>query len=98
MLVAGTPSHGPGEHEHNAGVLLLTKCLTQIPGIQAVAYTNGWPKSANAFDGADAIVLYMDGGDGHLAIQGDHLSQLNVALNRGAGLACILYAVEVPKT
>ena len=27
LLLAGQPSHGPGEHEHNAGVLLLKKCL-----------------------------------------------------------------------
>src|SRR5262245_12559439 len=27
LLIAGHPSHGPGFHEHNAGVLLLQKCL-----------------------------------------------------------------------
>jgi putative membrane-bound dehydrogenase-like protein len=96
VLVAGTPSHGPGQHEHNAGVLLLKKCLDKLPGIEAIAYNNGWPKEANAFDGADAIVLYMDGGDNHLAIQGNHLAQLNEAMKRGAGLACLHYAVEVP--
>src|SRR3954470_22094307 len=79
VLVAGTPSHGPGQHEHNAGVLLLKKCLDKIEGVEAVAYTNGWPKDANAFDGAATILLYMDGGDNHLAIQGDHLNQLNEA-------------------
>ncbi|MDB6109235.1 MAG: hypothetical protein JWR69_985, partial [Pedosphaera sp.] len=96
VLVAGTPSHGPGEHEHNAGVLLLKKCLDKLPDVEAIAYTNGWPKEANPFAGADAIVLYMDGGDGHLAIQGKHLTQLNDAMRRGAGLACLHYAVEVP--
>ncbi len=96
VLVAGRPSHGPGEHEHNAGVLLLKKCLDKVPGIEAVAYTNGWPSDKNIFDGAAAIVLYMDGGDGHPAIQGDHLLQLNEAMKRGAGLACLHYAVEVP--
>src|SRR6478735_8932165 len=75
VLVAGTPSHGPGQHEHNAGVLLLKKCLDKIDGVEAVAYTNGWPKDANAFDGAATILLYTDGGDNHLAIQGDHLNQ-----------------------
>ena len=29
LLLAGKPSHGPGEHEHNAGVQLLAKCLNQ---------------------------------------------------------------------
>src|SRR5262249_47370497 len=96
VFVAGTPSHGPAQHEHNAGSLLLKKCLDKVPGIETVAYTNGWPKDPNAFDGAAAIVLYMDGGPGHLAIQDNHLQQLNEAMKRGAGLACLHYAVEVP--
>ena len=96
VLVAGTPSHGPGEHEHNAGVLLLKKCLDKVPDVEAIAYTNGWPAEANAFDGAATILLYMDGGDGHLAIRGHHLDQLNEAMKRGTGLVCLHYAVEVP--
>jgi hypothetical protein len=73
VLVAGRPSHGPGEHEHNAGVLLLERCLNEVPGVAAKAHLNGWPSDPAAFDGADAIVLYMDGGDGHPLVQGDHL-------------------------
>src|ERR1700722_19836937 len=96
VLVAGRPSHGPGAHEFNAGVLLLKKCLDKVPGIEAVTYLNGWPKETNAFDGAAAIVLYMDGGDNHPAIQENHLDQLHEALKGGAGLACVHYAVEVP--
>ena len=95
VLVAGKPSHGPGEHEFNAGVLLLKSCLDHFPGVEVVAFTNGWPTTANAFTGADAIVLYMDGGDNHPAVQDDHLAQLNAALKHGAGLACLHYAVEV---
>jgi type 1 glutamine amidotransferase len=97
VLVAGPPSHGPGAHEFRAGCLLLKQCLDKVPGIDSVVYTNGWPKDANAFDGADAIVLYMDGAGGHPAIQDDHLSQLDAAMKRGTGLACIHFAVEVPK-
>ncbi|EEF58089.1 PVC-type heme-binding CxxCH protein [Pedosphaera parvula] len=96
VLVAGTPSHGPREHEHNAGVLLLKKCLDKVPDIEAIAYTNGWPKDAKAFDGAATILLYMDGGDHHLAIQDHHLDQLQEQMKRGCGLVCIHYAVEVP--
>lgn len=96
VLVAGRPSHGPGAHEFNAGVLLLKKCLDQVPGVDAVTYLNGWPADTNAFAGADAIVLYMDGGANHPAIQDNHLAQLHDALKGGTGLACIHFAVEVP--
>ena len=96
VLIAGSPSHGPGEHEFNAGVALLKKCLDKVPGVDTVVFNNGWPKDANAFDGADAIVIYSDGGDGHPAIQDNHLDQLNAAMKRGVGLACMNYAVEVP--
>jgi type 1 glutamine amidotransferase len=94
VLVAGKPSHGPGAHEHNAGVLLLKKCLDGVPGIKAEVHLNGWPKSEHAFDGADAIVLYMDGGPAHEALQDDHLQQLAALMKNGVGLACLHYAVE----
>lgn len=97
VLVAGTPSHGPGAHEFNAGVLLLKSCLDKVPGLEVTAYTNGWPKDPNAFTGADAVVLYMDGGPNHPAIQDDRLEQLQKVMKTGAGLACLHYAVEVPK-
>jgi type 1 glutamine amidotransferase len=97
VMVAGTPSHGPGDHEFNAGTLLLKKCLDSVPGLDVVVYTNGWPKDPDAFKGADAIVLYMDGGANHPAIQDDRLAQLQKEMKRGAGLACLHYAVEVPK-
>src|SRR5262245_41421167 len=73
VLIAGNPSHGPGEHEHRAGCLLLEKCLNKVPGITSVVHSNGWPRSLDAFDGADAIIIYSDGGGGHPAIKPDRL-------------------------
>jgi len=97
VLVAGTPSHGPAEHEFNAGITLLKKCLDKVQGVNAVEYHNGWPKDPDAFKDADAVILYMDGGSGHPAIQADHLKILGDLMNKGVGLACLHYAVEVPK-
>ena len=34
VLIAGTPSHGPGMHEHNAGVQLFHQCLSGIDGLE----------------------------------------------------------------
>jgi type 1 glutamine amidotransferase len=94
VFVAGTPSHGPGEHEYRAGCLLLQKCLEHVRGLHTVVYSNGWPTDPRAFDGADAIVLSMDGGGGHALLQDGHLQQLSELMDKGAGLACIHWAVE----
>jgi type 1 glutamine amidotransferase len=94
VLIAGPISHGPGEHEHRAGCLLLKSCLDNVAGVTSVVYSNGWPKDATALDGADSIVLYMDGGGNHPALQGDHLHKLGALMNKGVGLVCIHYAVE----
>ncbi len=97
VMVAGRQSHGPGDHEFNAGVKLLRGCLDKLPQVQAAEYHNGWPKDPTAFDNADTIMLYMDGGGGHPLIEPDHLRHMGELMHQGIGLACVHYAVEVPK-
>jgi len=94
VFIAGSPSHGPGEHEHRAGCLLLKSCLDQQKGITSVVYSNGWPTEANAFQGADTIVVYSDGGGSHPLLQGDRLKTISELMDQGVGLVCIHYAVE----
>jgi hypothetical protein len=97
VFIAGGVSHGPGDHEHRAGCLLLSKCINQVPGITSVVYSNGWPSEASAFAGADAIIIYSDGGGGHPAIKPDRLKLLSGLMDKGVGLGCLHYAVEAPK-
>jgi hypothetical protein len=97
VMLAGKPSHGPMEHEFNAGVLLLKKCLTGFPGLEISHFHNGWPDSEKAFEGADGIFLYADGGAGHPFLQQGHLSVIADLMRRGVGLLCAHYAVEVLK-
>jgi hypothetical protein len=97
IMLAGRPSHGPLEHEFNAGTLLLKKCLEGVPGLEVAFYRNGWPDNENAFSGADGIFLYADGGNGHPFIQGDHLRVIGDFMGRGVGLMCAHFGVEVPK-
>jgi hypothetical protein len=94
LLIAGPPSHGPGQHEHNAGVLLLQKCLAGVRGLQTDVRLGGWPKDDAAFNGVDAIIIFADGGVRHIAIQNDNLKRLDQALSKGAGLGLLHYAVE----
>ncbi len=98
VFVAGPPSHGPGEHEHRAGCLLLKACLDRVPGVTAEVYSNGWPADADsAFAGAAAIVVYSDGGGGHPLLQGDRLKVIGNLMSQGVGLGLIHYAVEATK-
>jgi type 1 glutamine amidotransferase len=97
VLTAGTPSHGPGEHEHNAGIQLLHQCLQGQEGVLSAYYLNGWPKDPTAYDNADAILIYCDGGGGHVFVQSDHLQRIGEKVKQGVGIGCVHYAVEVPK-
>jgi hypothetical protein len=98
VLVAGKPSHLSGEHEHRAGVMLLEKCLDAgSDRIVTNAYFNGWPADPTAFDNADAIFFFADGGGGHPVVQSSRLAQIDALARRGVGVACLHYAVEVPK-
>lgn len=94
LLVAGRPSHGPGAHEHNAGVQLFAKCLKEGASEQVnVDFTLGgkWP-SEEQLKWADTILLYSDGGSGHVAM--GHFEELRAQIKRGCGLICVHYAVE----
>ena len=96
LLIAGRPSHGPGDHEFRAGCLLLEKCLDQLPGITAEVHDMGWPNSDNAFKGVDAILIYADGGGRHPAIQPARTKLINDLIAKGVGVGCAHYGVEVP--
>jgi hypothetical protein len=96
LLIAGTQSHPPMQHEYNSGVLLLKQCLAGVPGLETRVALSGWPKDASVFDGVDAIFLYMDGGTRHYALKDDHMAKLGKLMDKGVGLGCCHYAVEVP--
>jgi hypothetical protein len=95
VLLAGGASHGPGDHEHRAGCLLLKSCLDAVPGLKSEVHVNGWPAEPQAaFAGADAVVIYSDGGGGHPFLKGNRLETLGALMQKGAGLAVLHYAVE----
>jgi len=97
VLIAGKPSHGPGEHEFRAGCLLLQKCVRGLPGLAVQVCDQGWPKDISDLDGAAAVVLYADGGAGHPFFQADHAQVIDRLAHRGVGLGFMHFAVEVPK-
>ncbi|HEX3150216.1 MAG TPA: ThuA domain-containing protein [Gemmataceae bacterium] len=96
VLVAGSKSHGPGDHEFFAGTAILVDLLKQN-GVWPVMARDGWPKNEKIFDGAAAFVFYMDGGGGHPVIKPERMERLQKYLDKGVGWVNIHYAVEYPK-
>ena len=104
VFVAGRDSHGYGAHEHEGGCRILKQALDEsgLP-IATSIHTGGWPKDAKAFEGADTVVIYCDGGgNAHMApgrghVINHHLDQFEQLAQMGVGLVCLHYGVEVEK-
>ena len=57
------------KHAHETGNILLAEALEKSGlGIEASLHM-GWPKDPKAFEGADCIVIYCNGGRRHLVMQ-----------------------------
>jgi len=95
LFIAGNPSHGIGEHEHRAGCMLLAQKLEEgMPNIDAEVSWYSWPKDEKIFDGVSAVVMYCDGGGGHYVNK--HLDFVQALVDKGVGIVCLHYGVEVP--
>ena len=96
VFLAGRPSHGYGSHEHYAGCMLLAQSLeAAMPNFETRVYKHDWPREEDALDNADVIIMYADGGGRHPVLQ--HKDQMQKQADRGCGIVCLHYAVEVPK-
>lgn len=96
LFLAGRDSHGPGEHEHRAGAQRLAAALhQQHPGFAIDVAYGGWPVDETLLQGVDSIVIYCDGGRGHMINK--HLAQFERLLDAGVGIVTLHYAVEVPR-
>ena len=97
VLVAGSKSHEPGDHEFFAGTAILCDLLKQN-GVWPVMARDGWPKNEKIFDGAAALLFYMDGRQGHPVVKNDRLKLLGKYVEGGAGWLNLHYAVDyMPK-
>src|SRR5215212_10135816 len=59
VLIAGSRSHGPMEHEFFAGTAILQKMLKQN-GVNGVMARDGWPKDETIFEGAKSVMIFAD--------------------------------------
>lgn len=96
VLIAGQVSHPSGQHEFNAGCILLARALNEQSSqpVHVEVVHNGWPEDESVFDGAKAVVIYSDGNDRH-PTKG-HEEKMEEMVSKGVGMMCMHYAVEVP--
>ena len=86
VLIAGPVSHPSGQHEFNAGCILLARALneqSELP-VHVDVVHNGWPDDESIFAGAQAVVIYSDGNDRH-PIKG-HEATLDAMVKQGVGV------------
>jgi trehalose utilization protein len=96
VLIAGRPSHPPGQHEFRAGTRLLQDRLAGVPDLSVEAYAGGWVSDHDLIERADAVVIFSDGGRGHPLLEGDRLGEVGSLVGRSGGVGLMHYATELP--
>lgn len=96
VLVAGSNFFKAGEHEYVPGCAALADLLRQTPGVFPVIAID-WPKKAETFAGAKAVVFFFDGAEKHGVLKDDRLAQLQKLADAGVGLVHFHQAVDYPK-
>lgn len=91
LVVAGDPSHGPGEHRFPDGGALLVDALNASGLSLRAELSLGWP-SDEKLQAATALVLYSDGLDRHVAL--GKTAELHRHVQAGKGLAVLHFALE----
>lgn len=91
LFIAGSKSHGPGEHEYRAGSLLLAKALNEQSGLAVKAeVVSGWPEDTKVLKAASALIIF----DSSTSSIGRHLEEVDAMAKRGVGVMFMHYAVH----
>jgi trehalose utilization protein len=97
VFISGSPSHGPMEHEHRAGNMILAESLNQsglnVEGVLVPHY--GYPEDTSIFDEAASIVIFCTGHRGH--VLNAHLDEFDALMKKGVGVVMIHWATEAEK-
>lgn len=97
VFISGSPSHGPMQHEHRAGNMLLAKALNDSGlDVNAVLVPHyGYPEDESILDGAAAIVIFCTGHSGH--VLNPRLDEFDALMKTGVGVVMIHWATEAEK-
>ncbi|UEG54823.1 ThuA domain-containing protein [Mucilaginibacter daejeonensis] len=100
ILIAGTKSHDPGEHEYERTVRLIKVMLDHsgLRNIHTSYYLNGWPPADSLLDHADLILFVTDGIDGINFKSAPFMTDQRMAViqrqvDRGCGIALLHFSL-----
>jgi type 1 glutamine amidotransferase len=96
VLIAGSVSNKPGQHEYFAGCALMADWLRQSPGVWPVLAAEGWPKNEAILRGAKAIVVYADGGVKLPFLAPERWALMKEVIEGGAGFVMLHQSVDTP--
>jgi type 1 glutamine amidotransferase len=95
LIGQGPDGHPKGTHEYMAGVRILGKCLSKVPGLEVtvVQADGAWQEGPRLVAKADAVVLFLS--EGARWVQADaarHRAFTNLAARKG-GLVALHWAI-----
>ncbi len=101
VFLAGTKSHGPGDHEYEQACRLLARTLrAHDPSLKTTVVPYGWPDDPKLLDTADTIVVYADGSDhnrlDHPLLHPGRMEVIQKQMLRGCGFVTLHYATFAP--
>ncbi|MEQ1860208.1 MAG: ThuA domain-containing protein [Chthoniobacteraceae bacterium] len=96
VLLAGSVSNKPGQHEYFAGCAMMMQWLKQTPGVWPVMAAEGWPQNEAILDGAKAVVVFADGGAKLPFLDPARWEKMHGLMSKGAGLVMLHQAIDVP--
>jgi type 1 glutamine amidotransferase len=96
VLIAGSTSNKPGQHEYFAGCALMMDWLKKVPGVAPVLVAEGWPKNEAVLDGAKVVLLFLDGGDKLSFLEPTRWARLQALAEAGTGFVVLHQGIDCP--
>ncbi len=96
VLIAGSTSNKPGQHEYFAGCALMMDWLEAVPGLAPVMVAEGWPKNETVLDGAKAVLLFLDGGDKLSYLEPTRWAKMQSLADAGTGFIVLHQGIDCP--
>ena len=97
VLLAGSVSNKPGQHEYFAGCAMMMNWLKQTPGVWPVMVAEGWPQNEVVFNDAKCVVAFMDGAAKLAFLEPARWGKMKALAGKGVGLVALHQTVDVPE-